>query len=56
MYTEEETARNMIIRYGDVDIAGIHATYNLMSYDRGTAGHKYWSTVMEFIYKGESDE
>jgi hypothetical protein len=43
----EATAKRMIGWYGEH--ASIHATYNLMNYDRGTEGYKFWSAVIWLI-------
>ena len=47
MRTEKECANYMIERYGND--ASIHATYNLMLYDRKTRGYDYWYSVLSFI-------
>jgi hypothetical protein len=43
----EATAKRMVAWYGKS--AGIHATYNLMNHDRGTAGYKFWASVIASI-------
>ena len=47
MFSEKECAERMIERYGKD--AGVHCTYNLMQYDRGSVGFDYWWSVGEFI-------
>ena len=42
-----QTAANMTERYGAE--ASVHATYNLMNYDRGTHGYMYWLSVLDMI-------
>lgn len=49
MFSPQETAQRMQAQYGK-DVT-IHATYNLMQYEKGTCGYTYWLAVLTELKK-----
>lgn len=54
MRTPHETALHMQKTYGKD--APIHATYNIMLYDKGSKGHTFWVDVVQCIRDLRIDE
>jgi hypothetical protein len=52
-FTPAQAAANMRERYGND--APVHATYNLMLYDKGTPGYLHWRAVHEQLTIREFD-